>query len=146
MNLSNRQKMLLHVAASAAGADEAERRLVQQNVGGFYSAADKAVTREGFIAVMAFWEQRAGGTLDRFTEGYWQGQDAKANPTDAVIHRIRTEAAALGLTPEQLDAFAAGKHMSNGRYQRLDQMPAYWLRKCLQALVEIRRRRGKRTA
>ena len=145
MNLSNRQKMLLHVAASAAGADEAERRLVQQNVGGFYSAAEP-VTRQGFIAVMAFWEHKAGGTLASFTESYWQAEDAKANPTDAVIHRIRTEAAALGLGRQQLDAFAAGKHMSNGRYATVDQMPAYWLRRCLEGLKAIRRRRDSRTA
>lgn len=140
MNLSNKQKMLLHTAATAAGAGEAQRRLVQQNVGGCYSAADRTWTRQGFIAVMAFWETHAGGTLPGFTREYWQGEDSRSNPTDALIYRVRREAAGLGWTDANTEAFLKGKHMSSGACERLADAPAYWLHRLLEAIKVMKRR------
>jgi len=141
MNLSRKQKMLLHTVPAAMGIDDHERRLIQRNVGGFHSAADKTCTREGFIACLAFYEDRAGGSLAGFTAGYWRGEDRKANPTDAIAWRCRQEAQAMGLAADQLDAFVAGPHMSRGAYATLADCPAYWLRKVLEGLKAIRRRR-----
>jgi len=136
--------MLLHVAASAAGVTEDERRLIQRNVGGFHSAADPTTTREGFIAVMAFYESRCGGALAGFTAGYWQREDAKANPTDALIYRLRQEARSLGISDRQLDLFIAGKHMSGGACDSVETATAYWLRRCLEALKAIAKRAATR--
>ena len=141
MRLSNKQKMLLHVAAAQAGVSEDDRRMIQRNVGGFHSAADTTTTREGFIAVMAFYESRAGGALRGFTRGYWQGQDAQANPTDALVHRVRQEAYRMGMSDRQLDLFIAGPHMSGGACESVETAPAYWLRRCLEALKAIGARR-----
>lgn len=141
--LTKKQKMLLHMAPDRLGIDEAGRRTVQRNVGGFCSAADSDATHEGFVAVMAFWETRSGGCLDGFTPRYWQRADAEKNPTDRLCWRIRQEAAELALTAGQVDAFLAGKHMSGGRYHTVQEAPAYWLRRVLQALIEIRKRRKR---
>ena len=147
MPLTNGQKKALHLAARAAGVDEAARRLIQRNVGGFHSAADRTATRQGFIAVMAFYESRCAsgraGHLPGFTPGYWKGQDETANPTDAIVFRIRREAKALGLNQARLNAFLAGPHMSSGAYDDVTACPAYWLRKLLEGLKAIRRR-GRR--
>jgi len=142
MNLSNKQKMLLHVAAAQAGVTEDQRRVIQRNVGGFHSAADRTCTREGFIAVMAFYEARCGGSLRSFSAGYWAGQDAKANPTDALVCRVRREAHGLGMNDQMLDLFIAGPHMSSGACESVATAPAYWLRRCLEALKAIARRRA----
>lgn len=144
MKFSPKQIKLLHVVPRNLGIDDPQRRLIQRNVGGFHSAADRTATREGFIAVMTFYEDRAGGRLDGFTAGYWRDEDASANPTDRITWRCRKEARDLGLSDGQLDAFVAGSHMSRGAYATLADCPAYWLRKVLQALVEIRRRRGQK--
>lgn len=143
MRFSTKQIKLLHVIPRKLQIDDPQRRLIQRNVGGFHSAADRTATREGLIAVMAFYEDRAGGRLPGFTEGYWQSQDKKANPTDRITWRCRKEARDLGLSAGQLDAFVAGPHMSRGAYATLADCPAYWLRKVLQALVEIHRRRNR---
>ena len=144
MILSNKQKMLLHTAAAQAGVSEDSRRMIQRNVGGFHSAADPTITREGFIGVMAFYEARCGGRLRGFTAGYWQDQDAKADPTDALVHRVRQEAYALRMSDRQLELFLAGPHMSGGACETVETATAYWLRKCLEALKAIRRREAGR--
>lgn len=144
MSLTNGQKKALHVAAKAAGVDEAARRLIQRNVGGFHSAADTTATRQGFIAVMSFYERCCDGHLRGFTPGYWKGQDETANPTDAIVFRIRQEAKALGLSNEQLNGFLAGPHMSSGAYDDVTACPAYWLRKLLEGLKAIGKRRRRR--
>ena len=90
--LTNGQKKALHLAARAAGVDEPARRLIQRNVGGFHSAADRTATRQGYIAVMAFYERACGGQLEGFTKGYWTAEDERANPADALVFRIRREA------------------------------------------------------
>jgi len=141
MALTDGQKKALHSAARQAGFSDPDRRLVQQNIGGFYSAADRTASREGFIAVMAFYEGHCGGRLAGCTPGYWASEDAKANPTDSMVHRINCEAKALGMSPRQLDAFVAGSHMTNGKFDTLAACPAYWLRRVLQALLEIRKRK-----
>jgi len=138
--LSNGQKRALHAAARQAGLTEAERRLVQRNVGGFHSAADRTATREGFIAVMAFLEARCGGRLNGCGEGYWRGQDAAANPLDRLRWRIRREAEARGWTEADAEAFLASRHMSGGACRLLAEAPAYWLTRLLQALIEMNRR------
>lgn len=142
MKLSHRQKALLHMAAAAAGIDDEQRRLIQMNLGGCRSAAGDAWTREGFCAVMAFYEDRAGGCLKGNTPGYWRGQDQLANPTDALVYRVRREAAALGMTDRALDGFLASSHMSSGACQDVATAPAYWLRRLLQGLLAMKKRRS----
>lgn len=133
------------MAAKEAGidprADEDQYRLVLRNVGGFRSAADKTASREGFIAVMAFFEERAGGKLSRADAGYWQGQDAQFNPRDPLIWKIRQQAKQLGMTDGELDAFLASKHMSSGSYSRLADAPTRWLSKVLDGLRAIAHRK-----
>lgn len=144
MRLSKRQKALLHMAAQEVAIPQDLRREVQQRIGGSYSAADRTWTREGFIAVMAFYESRSPhGKLRGFTVGYWQGQDQLANPTDLLVHRCGEEARRLGLSAEQLDAFLAGPHMSSGVCETVTTAPAYWLRRLLQGLIEIQRRKRR---
>ncbi|MDD4891975.1 MAG: hypothetical protein PHU85_18805 [Phycisphaerae bacterium] len=148
MKLTNRQKQALHSAARACGVDEDMRRTIQWNVGGFYSAADATCTREGFIAVMAYYEVHNNGQLPGFTRGYWQGQDRKSSPLDAGRHYVLQLAAGLGLSREKLDEFIRGPHMSSGQFRGLDDLSAAWLHKLAEALKAIARRRGteKRTA
>ena len=138
--LTTGQKRALHLAARAAGVDEPARRLIQRNIGGFHSAADRTATRAGFIAVMSFYEKRCGGHLAGFSKGYWAGEDERANPADALVHRIRKEARALGMAEARLEQFLAGPHMSAGACRELATAPAYWLGKLLEGLKAIRRR------
>jgi hypothetical protein len=142
MELSNQQKKILHAAARQAGLTDEQRRVVQFNIGGFYSAADPTVTREGMIAVMAFYEDRCSGQVHGFTRGYWRSEDAKANPTDGLLHRCGLLADRLFARREDLDRFIAGDHFTGGQYQHLDELPAFWLRKLLEALKAIARRKG----
>ena len=144
MALTNGQKRALHAAARQAGVDEDQRRIIQRNVGGFYSAADKTASRQGFIAVMAFYERRCGGALEGNTAGYWQAENDKANPTDGLVFACRKIAGRLGLSNGQLDAFLAGRHMSCGACQSLEGAPAYWLRKLLEGLKAIEGRGARR--
>lgn len=147
MSLTNGQKRALHAAARQAGVDDEQRRLIQRNIGGFHSAADKTATRQGFIAVMAFYERRCGGCLAGSTRGYWAFEDDKANPTDGLVFACRKTASRLGLSNGQLDAFLAGRHMSCGACESIEQAPAYWLRKLLEGLKVIaKRNRGRATA
>ncbi len=142
MKLSNRQKMVLHLAAKEAGCPGDEvRRSVQWAIGGFRSAADPTATRQGFIAVMAFWEARNGGKLTYYTRGYWAGEDKTTNPLDGLRWTLRQRAEALGLTGPQLDAFIAGEHMSNGACADVNAADAYWLRRTIIALDAIRKRK-----
>ena len=131
MSLSYKQKQALHSAARNAGVNDEQRRVIQMNLGGFYSAADRTARREGFIACMAFYEARCGGRIHGNTEGYWKAEDAKANPVAPMLLKARKLAGLLGLTNIQIDQFVAGKHMSDGRYATLDELPAYWLRKVI---------------
>jgi len=142
--LTNGQKKALHSAARQAGIGEEHRRTVQRNLGGFHSAADRTASRAGFIAVMAFYERLCGGTLHGCTAGYWQGQDAGENPTAALGYRVIQEARALGMDKASLDGFLAGPHMSSGLYATVEDAPAYWLRRCLEALKAMRARRERR--
>lgn len=143
MELSRKQKMLLHTAATAAGfTDDEQRRVVQYNVGGAWSARDRTWTRQGFVAVMAFYEQRCGGRLDGFTAGYWGGEDLAANDTASMLHRVGELAAELSLAPDKLDEFIAGDHFTRGQYQHVGDLPAVWLRKLIEALKAISRRRN----
>ena len=144
--LTKPQKAALHIAAKAAGVDDAQRRVIQRNVGGFYSAADRPASHEGFVAVMAFYEDRCGGSLPRYTPGYWRDRDAQQNPLERYLYAIRREAAALAMTADDVDRFLASKHVSGGVYQSVEAAPAYWLRRLLDALVAIRRRKGRATA
>jgi hypothetical protein len=146
MILSNKQKMLLHTAAAQAGyggaEHEDERRMVQRNIGGFFSAADKTATREGFIAVMAFYEKHCGGQIGDFTRGYWAAEDAKANPLDSLRFRVNKLAAEMGWTPADVDAFLHSKHMSSGIYGSVEEASAYWLTRLLEGLKAIRQRKA----
>ena len=141
MKLSNRQKAILHKAAAAAGHDEARRRQVQRSIGGFNSCCDRSVTREGFIAVMAYFEGECHGQLPGFTPGYWFGQSLRAEPLDALKVSIRREAQALGWSEGDTESFLASEHLSRGRFRRIQEAPPYWLSRLLDALKAIRKRR-----
>jgi len=138
--LTNGQKKALHVAARRLGLPEDLRRAVQWNAGGFYSAADATASREGFIAVMAVYEAKAGGRLGGCTEGYWQAEDRKANPSDGLRFLVRKAASELGMAPAAADRFIAGERMSRGGCDGVDDAPPYWLRRCLEAFKAMRRR------
>jgi len=140
MELSRKQKAMLHIVPSALGIDEAQRVIIQANVGGFTSAADPLASREGFVAVMAFYEDRAGGRLDGYSPGYWKQADRDATPADRLRWRVRRDAEALGLPAAQLDAFIAGPHMSNGGCTGVGDASAYWLGRTLEAIKAIDRR------
>jgi len=144
MKLSNRQKMLLHTVPKALGIDDDQRRMIQSNLGGFHSAADGTASREGFIAVMAFYEARAGGALDGFTAGYWRQADAEASPADATRYHLRRIAEEIDWPAGLLDRFIAGPHMSNGACTGIDDAPEYWLLRAIEALkvIKARARRG----
>ena len=144
MALTAGQIKALHAAAREAGVPEDLRRSVQWHVGGFHSCSDRTAGRAGMIAVMAFYELRAGGSLRGCSPGYWQSEDARANRTDALVYACRREARAMGLSDRQLDAFVAGSHMSNGACADVATATAYWLRKLLDGLKAIRRRHGRR--
>jgi hypothetical protein len=144
MELSRKQKMLLHTVPASLGLNDEQRRMIHRNVGGFESAADKRITREGFIAVMAFYEVKSNGRLSGFTEWYWRDQDRLANPLDALRHRLRTDAyAMIGWRGDKLDAFIAGPHMSSGDCECVNDASAYWLRRCIEAVKAIYRRTHK---
>ena len=143
MELSRKQKMLLHTVPASLRLDDEQRRLIQRNIGGFESAADPRATREGFIAVMAFYEGKLGGQAGGFTPGYWAGENARANPTSALAHRLVSEAARFGWTIEQLDTFIAGPHMSSGACDDAAHAPAYWLRRCLEAVKAMATRKER---
>lgn len=135
MRLSNKQKALLHWVPSALGIGEQARLTIQWNVGGFESAADPRATRGGFIALMAYYEGRSPGRrIKGFTAGYWADEDAKANPTDALVFACCREAEALGWDEATLDGFLAGKHMSSGACRSVNTASAYWLSRLLNAL------------
>lgn len=143
MRLSNKQKMLLHIVPEALGVTEAERRVIQRNVGGFFSAADATCTREGFIAVMAFYESKSpSGFLPGFDAGYWASAAETAGPNDPLIRRVRQEAFKLRWGDRELNLFLAGKHMSSGRYRAVDDAPPYWLSRLLEALKAMNKRQA----
>ncbi len=144
MKLSNKQKMLLHTVPAGLGITEAERRIIQRNVGGFFSAADKTCTRAGFVAVMAFYESRAPGRcLPGGTPDWWAAEAEKTpGPNDSLIRKVRAEAFKLGWTEQQIMPFLCGKHMSNTAYQSINDAPRYWLIRLLEAIKAIRKREG----
>lgn len=145
--LTNRQKMLLHRVPQALGVDDAQRRVIQRNVGGFHSAADTTASHEGFCAVMAFYEGRAGGTLDGFTAGYWQAAHQRneaggGHSTERLARRIRLLAAEMGWTLGDAEALLVSDHCSSGQAKRLDEAPAYWLSRLLDAMKAIAARQA----
>jgi len=145
MALTRKQKMLLHVvpAGLTPPIDEAQRRVIQRTVGGFYSGADASATREGFVAVMAFYESRSGGAMDGFSPGYWadaQRKNERGESTDRLIWRIRQEAESLGWSADHVDAFLQGRHMSAGKCASLDDASVYWLRRLVEALKRMKSR------
>jgi len=148
VNLSRKQKMLLHSIPHKLGIDEAQRRIIQWNVGGFYSAADP-VSREGFIAVMAHYERAAGGHLGglgfNFTRGYWRAEAEKGLPSDAQREMLRRLASQIGMAPASLDSFLAGPKMSSGACAGLADCPPYWLGRAIEAAKAILKRGGLRS-
>ena len=142
MPLTNRQKMAIHSAARQAGVNKEQRRIVQYNLGGFWSAADAHASHEGFVAAMAHFERIAGGNLRGNTAGYWGEQDRRKNPTDRLLWKVRQLAKPLHFTEQQLDQLVAGPHGTNGAYGRLADLPACWLRNIIEALKAIAKRKG----
>jgi len=150
--LTNPQKKALHAVARRLGIDDEQRHLIQRNIGGFHSAADRTASHDGFAAVMAFYEDRAGGCLHGNTAGYWaaaharnEARDGDGSP-DRLTWRIRRTAEQLGWTELDVEAFLASEHCSSGRFVRLADANAYWLRRCLDGLQAIARRRGGKVA
>jgi len=145
MNLSLRQKAMLHMIPARLGIDPTQRRIIQWNVGGFYSAADP-VTREGFICVMAHYELVAGGDLGKVggssRPGYWQAEADKATPADSQREHLRRLACQIGMAPAALDAFLAGPKMSSGACAGLADCPPYWLGRAIEAAKAIIKRGG----
>ena len=140
MNLSRKQKAVIHMAAQAAGYDDARRRIVQRTIGGFESCAGEA-TREGFIHVMAFFEAECRGQLPGYTPGYWRGECRRSGPGTSLEFACRREAKALGWSDATLDAFMAGPKMSRGCYLRVAGASVYWLSRLLDGLKAIGKRR-----
>lgn len=144
MELSRKQKALLHQVPTRLGISEAERRLIQWNAGGFYSAADKTVTRAGFIGVMALYERLAGGSLASIglphTAGYWAAELARACPADALRFHLMRLAAEVGLTGSRLDAWIAGDRLSHGACTGVADAPPYWLQRAVEGVKAMRRR------
>ena len=149
MNLSRLQKMLLHTVPKCLGIDTAQRRIIQWNVGGFYSAADPTVSREGFIAVMAHYERACGGDLStigcRTGKGYWQREADKALPGDGQRQLLASLAGQIGMAPAVLDSFLAGPKMSSGACTGLADCPPYWLGRAVEACKAIAKRGGLRS-
>ena len=138
--LTKGQIKALHVAAHQAGVSEEERRLVQRNIGGFHSAADRTATRKGFIACMAFYESKCNGQLGGSAQGYWTREDGQANSTDALLFTARAWGRLIGMNDATLSRFLAGPHMSAGAYVEIAAAPAYWLSRVIEALKVMRRR------
>jgi hypothetical protein len=90
---------------------------------------------------MAFYERLCGGKLRHSGYRYWQLEDAKANPTDALVYKAKQLAQALGMTDEQLDDWIAGPRMSSGACDGVDTASAYWLRRAIEGLRAIGRRK-----
>jgi len=76
MALKAWQTGLLHAAPAALGVDDRQRRLVQRNVGGAWSAAD--MDFPAFVAVMAFWE-RCGWRDRRREARFWRRLAARGD-------------------------------------------------------------------
>ena len=144
--LTNGQKRALHAAAREAGIDDADRRMIQWNVGGFHSAADRTASRYGFVCVMAFIEARCGGQLRGNTPGYWQAARDGSSESSAMEYAIRADARRLGWSDADVDAFVASTHMTSGAFGELAGLPPYWLARVRQALIEISRREARNTA
>ena len=147
MSLTNKQKMLLHRVASQLGIDDEQRRIIQRNVGGFHSAADKTASHEGFAAVMAFYEDRAGGTLPGYTPAFWKAAHERNKArdgvsTDRLIWQIRRVAKTLGWPANRIDTFLHGPHMSSGAANNLETANAYWLHRLLDAMKTMAARRA----
>ena len=138
--LTNGQKRALHSAAREIDLSDEDRRLVQFNIGGFVSAADQRASRYGFICVMAWYENRAGGKLRGSDPGYWQLEERRADPGDAVRYAIEREATALGWTRDRLEQWIGGVHMTSGAFRTLRDLPPYWLKRVLDGLLAIRKR------
>jgi len=153
--LTNNQKKALHAGAREAkildgsAAGEARYRIALRSLGGCHSAADPGWTREGFCRVMAFFELQAGGRLRGNTEGYWAGESRKLDSggepaTDRYAWRIEREARRLGWTAEDVDAFLASDHCTQGRFARVADAPSWALSKLLEAMKAMAARNAER--
>ena len=147
MALTNGQKKALHSAARQAGLNDDQRRMIQTGIGGFDSAAAAGWSRDGFIRVMAHYEQEyCGGCLRGCTPHYWRDQARGAGPNDRLRFAIRREAAALPepMTPEQLDAFLS--RMSGGKETDVVAAGFYWLSRLFDGLKALGARRRRELA
>jgi hypothetical protein len=109
--LTNAQKGLLHSVPQSLGVDDEQRKLVQVNIGGAWSAVD--MTYAGFVRVMAFWEQH-GWTDGRNGRGYWAAQE-KGVGLDALRGKCWRLAALAGWT---VPGRPEGRNLDYGRLDR----------------------------
>ena len=146
MGLTAKQKMLLHLVPDQLGIDKTARLMIQRTVGEFESAADAAATHEGFVAVMAHYEGRNGGSLNHYTPGYWAAAHAKNQREGGDPQRKRfvilERAADIGWSRSDVEAFLIGPHMADGKVLSLDAASAYWLDRCLTAITAMAARRA----
>jgi len=140
MRLTNGQKKALHAVARQAGLNNVAYRLVLRNLAGVDSAASPRWRREDFIMIMGLFEKGAGGQLKGNAPGYWRDELRLARPGDALRVRIRREAAAMGWTEGDLDRFVASNRMSSGQFASIDDAPAEWLVKVLEAVKAMKTR------
>jgi hypothetical protein len=147
MSLTNGQKKALHSAARQAGLNDDQRRMIQKGIGGFDSAAAAGWGRDGFLRVMAHYEQQyCDGCLRGCTPHYWRDQARGARPADRLLFAIRREAAGLPepMTDSQVDAFLA--RMSGGKESDARASGVYWLSRLLDALKALGERRRREVA
>jgi len=144
--LTNKQKMLLHVVPGKLGIDDEQRRTIQRTVGGFESAADRKATHAGFAAVMAFYEDRAGGTLEGYTPSYWrhshERNEAGGGGQDRLVYLIRQQATQMGWSAADVEHFLSSKHCSSGLFGKLRQASNYWLSRCLDGMKAMAKRQA----
>ncbi len=141
--LTNGQKKALHSAARQAGVPEWLRRSVQRRIGGFHSCADRTATRNGFLAVMAYLEDWAGGCLRGNTPGYWRAAYEREDPESALRFKARALAADLAMDSGDLDRFVASDRVSGDRARNLATAPRWALRKLVEALKAMLKRECK---
>lgn len=140
MRLSKRQIAALHMAAKQAGITDAQRRTVMRTLAGVDTCTSPAWGRYDYQRVMAQLEDLAGGDLDGYTPHYWRRQADGGAPLDAMLHRVRQVARRLGWSDGDLDRFVASGHCTSGMYRTLEDLPVYWLARCLEALQAMLRR------
>ncbi|MFA5123596.1 hypothetical protein [Zavarzinia sp.] len=149
MSLTRWQLGLLHSAPASLGVLEDERKLVQANLGGAWSAKD--MDYAGLCRVMAFWESK--GYVDPANgPGWWAAQE-DGSRTVALRGKVLKLAALAGWIvqgrPEgrnvdfaRIDAFCAAQFAGRSGCSRLKDAGPGDLLELVEAFKEIAKRAG----